>query len=70
MVAVVADSKPTWLDLESRIPLRSKRKRSAETVTGLSADHLKLHYKKYVTKSGAQTGMQLKHALQIARGEA
>ena len=68
-MAAALSTQPTWLDLESRLPLRSKRKRSAEDVTGQSADHLKLHYSKYVTKSGNRDGMQLKHALKIARGE-
>ena len=61
---------PSWLDLESAIPLRSKRRRNAEEITGLSAESLKRHYAKYVNKVGERREtMKLKHALAIAGGE-
>ena len=76
------DKPPSWLDLESVIPLQRSRpkKRSedkaeegphtAEEITGLSADTLKRrHSKRVLHLSERRRGMKLRDALAISNGE-
>jgi hypothetical protein len=64
-------SKPSWLDLESILPLRSAgAERDVERITSLSEDTIKRRYPKWVVKlSARRRGMKLRHALQISEGE-
>ena len=73
-------SKPSWLDLESVIPLeRPKRRagsgkqddrRSAEEITNLSHDTLRRRFPSLIKKlSDRRCGMKLRDALAIAEGQ-
>jgi hypothetical protein len=63
-------TKPSWLELQSIIPLESQtEKQSAERITGLSSDTLKRRYPSLIrTLSLRRRGMQLGDALAIASG--
>jgi hypothetical protein len=65
------DDKPSWLDLESVIPLRSPRaERDAERITSLSEDTLRRRYPTRVKRlSDRRVGMKLRDALAIANGD-
>jgi hypothetical protein len=72
-------SKPSWLDLESIIPLekrkrRSRRKedgkRSAEEITTLSRETIKRRYPDRIRRlSEHREGIKLRDALEIAEGQ-
>jgi hypothetical protein len=64
--------RPTWLEMESVIPLRSSvKEHDAERITSLSEDTLKRRYPDLIkTLSDRRRGMKLKHALAIADGTA
>jgi hypothetical protein len=59
---------PTWLELESVIPLEAEPGvTSVETVTSLSSETIRRCYSQFVRQlSPKRRGMKLKHALQIA----
>jgi hypothetical protein len=61
---------PTWLELESVIPLTSSTKKpTGESVTSLSADAIKrLHGDKVRQLSERRLGISLRDALAIASG--
>jgi hypothetical protein len=71
---------PSWIDLESVIPLArpkrlnkrhdpSEERRSAEQITGLSADTIKrLHPELIIELSERRRGIKLRDALAIAGG--
>jgi hypothetical protein len=60
-----SDRSPTWLELESVRPLPE-----VERITSLSEDTLRRRYRQYIKQlSPRRQGMQLKHALAIARGQ-
>jgi hypothetical protein len=55
---------PTWVELESNLPLPKAAK-----IAGPSPEGLKRHYPKYVKRIGERRDfMKLKHALGIADG--
>ena len=62
--------KPTWLELESIIPLEHRTKTpTAEQITGLSAETLKRRHSDRVSQMSARRyGMKLKYALEISNG--
>ena len=70
---------PSWLDLESVIPLEKPKRRSnikederrsAEEITNLSGDTLRRrHRDKIIKLSDRRRGMKLRVALAIANGE-
>jgi hypothetical protein len=56
--------RPTWLELESVLPLPE-----VEKITSLSSDTIKRHHSdKIVNLTPRRQGMKLKHALVIASG--
>ena len=60
---------PSWLELESVIPLESTdaQQRTVKKITNLSADTLVRKYPQYVVRpSDRRVGMKLRHALAIA----
>jgi hypothetical protein len=65
-------TKPTWLELESVIPLRSSTKeRDAERITSLSEDTLKRRFPDLIKQlSDRRRGIKLRDALAIANGNA
>jgi hypothetical protein len=65
------DDKPSWLDLESVIPLRSpSAERDVERITSLSEDTIKRRYPEYIVElSPRRRGMKLKRALEITEGK-
>jgi hypothetical protein len=63
---------PSWLDLESIIPLKTTRpgQRDVESITNLSEDTVKRRYPDRIKHlSERRLGMKLRHALAIANGE-
>jgi hypothetical protein len=74
---------PSWLDLESVIPLREpksrkkkqereaeRERRSAEEITGLSEDTLKRRYPDRIKQlSTRRCGMKLRDAIAISNGQ-
>jgi hypothetical protein len=69
---------PSWLQLESIIPLRKSKTKersaeeqwTAETITGLSEDTIKRRYPEKVRQlSRRRIGMRLADALAIVNGE-
>jgi hypothetical protein len=73
-------SKPSWLDLESVIPLERRKRRSGsgkeddrrsvEEITNLSHDTLRRRFPKLIKKlSDRRRGMKLRDALEIADGQ-
>jgi hypothetical protein len=67
----IMDDKPSWLDLESVIPLRSpSAERDVERITSLSEDTIKRrHSKRVIHLSDRRVGMKLRDALAIAEGK-
>jgi hypothetical protein len=62
-----AASAPSWLQLESIIPLGGSDEVTAAKITDLSPDTLKLTYPELIVRTSARrVGMKLKHALDIA----
>ena len=61
-------NKPTWLELESIIPLEHRTKTpTAEQITGLSAETIRRRYSNLVSQmSQRRYGIKLKHALAIS----
>jgi hypothetical protein len=60
-----ATAGPTWLELESVLPLPE-----VEEITSLSEDSIKRHHRdKLVNLSPRRVGMKLRHALAIAGGK-
>jgi hypothetical protein len=60
---------PSWLELESVIPLESTdaQQRTVKKITNLSADTIVRKYPQYVVRpSDRRVGMKLRHALAIA----
>lgn len=63
---------PSWLELESVIPLESTdpQQRSVKQITTLSADTIGRKYKHLVVRlSEGRVGMKLRDALAIASGK-
>jgi hypothetical protein len=67
----MSEKSPSWLELESVIPLASKdEKPTVETITSLSPDTIKRKYSEYVVGlSDRRQGMKLRNALKIANGK-
>lgn len=66
-----APQPPTWLQLESVIPLETEQKgvTSVRTVTSLTAETVAVKFPELIIKlTERRRGMKLKHALQIAEG--
>jgi len=64
---------PSWLELESVIPLEStdSQQPSVRQITSLSADTVVRKYPQYIVRpSERRVGMKLKHALAIAGSKA
>jgi hypothetical protein len=63
-------TKPTWLELESIIPLTSSTEElTGESVTSLSADTLKRRHSNKIRKlRERRLGIKLRDALAIANG--
>lgn len=62
----VEDRPPTWLQLESVLPLAP----DVEDVTSLSRDTLERRYPQFIVQlSPRRKGMKLRHALKIASGK-
>jgi hypothetical protein len=58
---------PSWVELESVIPLEAEEGLSVEAVTSLSADTARREYSRFIVRvSTRRQGTKLKHALQIA----
>jgi len=66
----VTEQAPSWLELESVIPLEStdsKQQRTVKKITNLSGDTVTRKYPEYIVRpSDRRVGMKLKHALLIA----
>ena len=57
---------PTWIELESIVPLGGDDSVTVEKITNLSVDTIKRRHSKYVVPvSDRRVGMKLKHALAI-----
>jgi hypothetical protein len=68
---ITTPEQPSWLQLESIIPLSGKKEVTAETVTNLSRDNIERNHRdKIISLSPRRRGMKLRHALEIASGRA
>jgi hypothetical protein len=57
---------PTWIELESIVPLGGDDSVTVEKITNLSVDTIKRRHSKHVVPvSDRRVGMKLKHALAI-----
>jgi hypothetical protein len=58
---------PTWIELESIVPLGGDESVTVEKITNLSVDTIKRRHSKFVVPvSDRRIGMKLRHALAIA----
>jgi len=71
--AEIGEQRPSWLELESAIPLETSKPgaRSVKGVTSLSADTIKREFPGLIVQlSTKREGMKLRDALAIAAGKA
>jgi hypothetical protein len=69
MQTAVRDRPPSWIELESSIPLSAAEGTSVEKITSLSEDTIRRRFPEFVVQlSARRSGMKLKHALAIAAG--
>jgi hypothetical protein len=62
--------KPSWIQLESVIPLDGDEELTATKVAGISRDGLQRHHRdRIVQLSPRRVGMKLRDALAIANGD-
>ena len=69
----MGSEQPTWIELESVIPLESTNPtvRTVKKITTLSAETIARNYQQYIVRpSEGRVGMKLKHALEITNRKA